>query len=129
MGTAGIAAGLACGVAAAACYELGYVAQAGDARAEDRNRPGLLLRLARRRAWLRGTTLVVCGLLLQLVALDLAPLSVVQPALVLGLGLLARARGAPPRGARRAARPPRRGGGGGGRAPDRSRRRGRRDHA
>ena len=33
MGTAGIAAGLACGAAAAVCFELGYVVQAGDARA------------------------------------------------------------------------------------------------
>jgi drug/metabolite transporter (DMT)-like permease len=91
MGTAEIAAGLACGVAAAACYELGYVAQAGDARAAgeaEGDRPRLLLRLARRRAWLGGTALVACGLLLQLLALHLAPLSVVQPALVLGLGLL-----------------------------------------
>ncbi len=88
MATAGIAAGLACGVAAAACYELGYVAQAADARRTDADRPGLLLRLARRRAWLGGTALVVCGLALQLLALHLAPLTVVQPALVLGLGLL-----------------------------------------
>jgi hypothetical protein len=88
MATAGIAAGLVCGVAAAACYELGYVGQAADARRTDDDRPGLLLRLARRRAWLGGTALVACGLALQLLALHLAPLSVVQPALVLGLGLL-----------------------------------------
>jgi drug/metabolite transporter (DMT)-like permease len=88
MGTAGIAAGLACGVAAAVCFELGYVVQAGDARAAGSGEPRLLLRLAQRRRWLGGTALVVCGLLLQLLALDLAPLSVVQPALVLGLGLL-----------------------------------------
>ena len=48
----------------------------------------LLLRLARRRSWLGGTALVACGVALQLLALSLAPLSVVQPALVLGLGLL-----------------------------------------
>jgi drug/metabolite transporter (DMT)-like permease len=88
MGTAGIAAGLACGVGAAVCFELGYVVQAGDARAAGSDRPRLLLRLAQRRRWLGGTALVVCGLLLQLLALRLAPLSVVQPALVLGLGLL-----------------------------------------
>jgi hypothetical protein len=91
MGTAGIVAGLACGVAAAACYELGYVAQAGDARSfrdAKGERPWLLPVLARRRAWLGGTALVACGLVLQLLALHLAPLSVVQPALVLGLGLL-----------------------------------------
>src|SRR3954452_12492554 len=85
MGTAGIAAGLACGVAAAACFELGYVSQAADARGVEGAQPGLLLRLARRRAWLGGSALVACGLLLQLLALYLAPLSVVQPALVLGL--------------------------------------------
>jgi hypothetical protein len=88
MGTGGIAAGLACGVAAAVCFELGYVAQAGDVRRVEDDRAGLLLRLVRRPAWLGGTALVVCGLLLQLLALYLAPLSVVQPALVLGLGLL-----------------------------------------
>jgi len=88
METAGTAAGLMCGVAAAVCYELGYVAQAGDARQVEDDRPGLLLRLARRPAWLGATALVGGGLLLQLLALHFAPLSVVQPALVLGLGLL-----------------------------------------
>src|SRR4051794_18459519 len=86
---AGIVAGVACGVAAAVCFELGYVEQAAGARAERTDdAPRLLLRLARRRRWLGGTALVVCGLLLQLLALRVAPLSVVQPALVLGLGLL-----------------------------------------
>lgn len=88
MGTAGIAAGLACGAAAAVCFELGYVVQAGDVRAAGPADAPLLLRLARRRSWLGGSGLVVCGLALQLLALALAPLSVVQPALVLGLGLL-----------------------------------------
>jgi len=87
--TAGIVAGVACGVAAAVCFELGYVEQAAGARAERTDdAPRLLLRLARRRRWLGGTALVVCGPLLQLLALRVAPLSVVQPALVLGLGLL-----------------------------------------
>ena len=89
MGTAGIAAGVACGAAAAVCFELGYVEQAAGARAQGvDDAPRLLLRLARRRRWLGGTALVVCGLFFQLLALHLAPLSVVQPALVLGLGLL-----------------------------------------
>src|SRR3954447_8138742 len=79
MGTAGIAAGLVCGVAAAACFELGYVAQAADARRVEGDRLGLLLRLARRRSWLGGSALGVCGLLLQLLALYLAPLSVSSP--------------------------------------------------
>ena len=89
MGTAGIVAGVACGAAAAVCFELGYVEQAAGARAQGvDDAPRLLLRLARRRRWLGGTALVVCGLLFQLLALHLAPVSVVQPALVLGLGLL-----------------------------------------
>jgi drug/metabolite transporter (DMT)-like permease len=88
MESARIAGGLACGAAAAVCFELGYVAQAGDARAAGSADAPLLARLARRRGWLGGSALVVCGLVLQLLALALAPLSVVQPALVLGLGLL-----------------------------------------
>ena len=88
MVTAGIAAGLGCAIAASVCFELGYVVQAGDAREEGDHDAPLLLRLARRKKWLGGTALVILGLVLQLVALRLAPLSVVQPALVLGLGLL-----------------------------------------
>ena len=88
METAGIAAGLGCAIVAAVCFELGYVVQAGDAREAGDDDAPLLMRLARRKKWLGGTALVVIGLLLQLVALRLAPLSVVQPALVLGLGLL-----------------------------------------
>jgi hypothetical protein len=88
METAGITAGLGCAVAAAVCFELGYVVQAGAARDVGDDDAPLLLRLARRRTWLGGTALVIVGLVLELVALRLAPLSVVQPALVLGLGLL-----------------------------------------
>jgi drug/metabolite transporter (DMT)-like permease len=88
MGTASIVAGLACGVAAALCFELGYVLQAAGARDEGGGDAPLLLRLARRRRWLGGTALLAIGLSLQLLALYLAPLAVVQPALVLGLGLL-----------------------------------------
>jgi hypothetical protein len=88
MGTAEIVAGAGCGVAAAVCFELGYVVQAGDARATEGGAAPLLARLVRRPRWLGGSALVVCGLALQLLALHFAPLSVVQPALVLGLGLL-----------------------------------------
>ena len=88
MGTGEIVAGAGCGVAAAICFELGYVVQAGDARATEGGTAPLLARLVRRPRWLGGSALVVCGLALQLLALHFAPLSVVQPALVLGLGLL-----------------------------------------
>jgi drug/metabolite transporter (DMT)-like permease len=88
MGTASTVAGLACGVGAAVCFELGYVAQAGGAREAGDGDAPLLVRLARGRRWLGGTALVAGGLVLQLLALHFAPLSVVQPALVLGLALL-----------------------------------------
>lgn len=89
MPSIGTLAGLASAVLAAGCYELGYVLQASEARAAERTaRAPLLVRLARRRTWLAGSGLVACGVALQLAALATAPLSVVQPALVLGLGLL-----------------------------------------
>jgi drug/metabolite transporter (DMT)-like permease len=84
-------AGLALAVAAAACFETGYVLQALEARAT-RTEPApsfaLLARLARRRMWLAGIALSVLGAGFQAVALLLAPLSLVQPALALGLILL-----------------------------------------
>src|SRR4051812_19507721 len=84
-------AGLALAVAAAACFETGYVLQALEARAS-RPRPGpslgLLGRLARRPRWLAGIGLAGAGAALQAGALLLAPLSVVQPTLALGLVLL-----------------------------------------
>jgi hypothetical protein len=86
-----VIAGLALAVAAAACFETGYVLQALEARA---SRPGpgrslgLLGRLARRPMWLAGIGLAGAGAALQAGALLLAPLSVVQPALALGLVLL-----------------------------------------
>jgi drug/metabolite transporter (DMT)-like permease len=85
-----IAAGVAVAVAAAACYELGYVVQARAARADGdrRLRPGLLARLARDRGWLAGTAGSLAGAGLQILALTLAPVSVVQPTLALGLVLL-----------------------------------------
>ena len=52
-------------------------------------RPGRCWRrLVRRRAWRGGTLLVAVGVGLQLVALGLSSVAVVQPTMVLGLGLL-----------------------------------------
>jgi drug/metabolite transporter (DMT)-like permease len=88
--------GLAVALAAAACYEGGYVLQALEARdapARDALRPSLLRRLAGRPRWLGGTALGLAGAALQIWALTLAPVTVVQPVLALGLvALLALAR-------------------------------------
>jgi drug/metabolite transporter (DMT)-like permease len=85
-----IAVGATLAIGASVCFEVGYVVQAAESRAEPvaRGRRPLLARLARRRAWLGGTLLVVTGMVLQVAALALAPIAVVQPVLVLGLGLL-----------------------------------------
>jgi drug/metabolite transporter (DMT)-like permease len=86
-----VIAGLVLAVAAAGCFEAGYVLQALEARASPaaRGRPlALLALLARRRTWLAGIALSVLGVCLQAVALLLAPLSIVQPALALGLVVL-----------------------------------------
>ena len=72
-------------------YDLGLAMQALEARAvpaEHSLRPSLLGRLARRRLWLGGTLVALLGFPLQVLALSLAPLTVVQPALAVGLLLL-----------------------------------------
>jgi hypothetical protein len=83
--------GLVLAVAAAASFEAGYVLQALEARTSP-PAPGprlaLLARLAQRRRWLAGIVLSGLGVGLQALALLVAPLSVVQPALALGLVLL-----------------------------------------
>ena len=87
--------GVLAAVAAACCYESGYALQALEARAGvvSTPHPSLLVRLARRRRWVAGTALSAAGAGLQLLALSLAPLTVVQPTLALGLlALLAIAR-------------------------------------
>jgi drug/metabolite transporter (DMT)-like permease len=83
-----MALGLVAAVLAAACYECGYVLQALEAREaprEDALRASLLVRLARRKRWLAGTALSLCGAGLQVLALAHAPVTVVQPVLALGL--------------------------------------------
>jgi hypothetical protein len=83
--------GIAAAVAASTLYSLGIALQAMDAREAPRHErlhPALIRRLARRRRWLAGTGLSVLGWPLQLLALLLAPLVLVQPALACGLLVL-----------------------------------------
>lgn len=80
--------GALAGAAASLLYNLGVALQALEARempAEAGARVGLLARLARRPRWLAGAGLNVAGWPLQSLALLLAPLAVVQPALACGL--------------------------------------------
>jgi hypothetical protein len=85
-----IAGGLVLAVSASACFEAGYVVQASESRAETgRGATATLLgRLVRRPGWLGGTALVLAGTVLQLAALAVAPVAIVQPTLVVGLALL-----------------------------------------
>ena len=86
-----MALGLIPALAAAGCYETGYMLQALEARAAPREqalRASLLMRLIARPRWLAGTALAIAGAALQLVALALAPVTLVQPVLALGLVLL-----------------------------------------
>jgi drug/metabolite transporter (DMT)-like permease len=83
--------GLAAALAAAGCYETSYVLQAMEARATDTRaalRASLLLSLARRPRWAGAIALAVAGWALQILALGLAPLTLVQPAIACGLLLL-----------------------------------------
>jgi len=76
---------------ASACYEVSYALQALEARRVKLYRTvqvSLLARLARRPLWLGAMGLAVAGWPLQLLALSLAPLTLVQPVLALGVVLL-----------------------------------------
>ena len=90
--TPSTAAGLGLAGAAAACFETGYAFQALEARAvpvRHALQVSLLGQLVRDARWLAATALSVLGWPLQVAALALAPLAVVQPTLALGLvGLL-----------------------------------------
>jgi drug/metabolite transporter (DMT)-like permease len=84
-------AGISVALAAACCYEGAYVVQALEARRAGSGatlQASLLGRLLRRPRWVAGTALSAAGALLQVVALTLSPLTVVQPTLALGLVLL-----------------------------------------
>jgi drug/metabolite transporter (DMT)-like permease len=86
-----LALGFGLALCAAACYDTGYALQALEARREPAQaalRPLLLFRLAQRPVWVGATLLSVAGWPLQVMALQHAPLTLVQPALALGLVLL-----------------------------------------
>jgi hypothetical protein len=83
--------GIGAAVAASTLYSLGIALQAMDAKQSPHGehlRLALVWRLVRRARWLLGTGLSILGWPLQLVALLLAPLVVVQPALAAGLLVL-----------------------------------------
>ncbi len=91
MSTAVPFAGLLVAGAAAACFEVSYGLQALETRAvggPPGPSAGLLARLARRRLFAAAIVLGLAGYGLQVLALSLAPLTVVQPVLALGLVLL-----------------------------------------
>jgi drug/metabolite transporter (DMT)-like permease len=82
--------GIALAAAAAACYDGAVALQAVEARAvpHDRGAAGLLRSLLRRPRWVAATALAALGWPLQIAALALAPLTVVQATLAIGLVLL-----------------------------------------
>lgn len=86
-----IVLGIACAVAASVLYNASIALQALEARevpGEHSLRPSLLGRLIRNRRWLGATALGLAGWPLEIGALLLAPLTVVQPCLASGLILL-----------------------------------------
>jgi drug/metabolite transporter (DMT)-like permease len=86
-----VVAGVVAAAVAATLYNAGVAIQALEARAAPPGRSlrlSLLTGLAARRRWLLGTLLVTLGWGLQAAALLLAPLTVVQPVLAVGLVLL-----------------------------------------
>ncbi|GAC1326056.1 MAG: hypothetical protein NVSMB25_25130 [Thermoleophilaceae bacterium] len=85
------AVGILAAVLASIFFNGGIVLQGLEAREQPLEhglRASLLLRLMRRRRWLAGTGLTLLGWPLQTIALLLAPLTVVQPTLVVGLLVL-----------------------------------------
>ena len=83
--------GIAAAIGASTLYSLGIALQAMDAKEaprEEHLRLALARGLLRRARWLLGTGLSILGFPLQVVALLLAPLVVVQPALAAGLLVL-----------------------------------------
>jgi drug/metabolite transporter (DMT)-like permease len=90
MSAAAVAGGIALGAAAACCFDGAVALQALEARAvaERAVGAGLIARLVRRPRWLAATALAIAGWPLQIAALALAPLTLVQPSLAIGLVLL-----------------------------------------
>jgi drug/metabolite transporter (DMT)-like permease len=88
---ASVELGVAAAFAASACYDVGIAAQALEARQAppaQSLRPSLFASLVRRRTWIAGTALVAVGWPLEIFALSQAPLTLVAPALAIGLLLL-----------------------------------------
>jgi drug/metabolite transporter (DMT)-like permease len=83
-----VSAGVLLALAAACCFQGGYVIQAIEVRAEGERAGWLLRRLARRGRWVAGLGISVVGAVLQVTALTQAPVAVVQPVIALGLVLL-----------------------------------------
>jgi hypothetical protein len=83
--------GIAAAIGASTLYSLGVALQAMDAKQTPQReylRLGLAWNLVKRGRWLLGTGLSLLGWPLQLVAVSLAPLVVVQPAMAAGLLVL-----------------------------------------
>jgi drug/metabolite transporter (DMT)-like permease len=83
-----MALGVVAAAGAALCFDGAVVLQAQDARRVHRShglRLSLLRRLVTQRRWLSGTALAVLGVPLQLGAFALAPVTVVQPTLAVGM--------------------------------------------
>jgi drug/metabolite transporter (DMT)-like permease len=86
-----LALGFGLALCAASCYDTGYALQALEARRTPEHaalRPALLGYLLRRPVWVGATLLSLVGWPLQVLALQRAPLTLVQPTLALGLLLL-----------------------------------------
>src|SRR5436309_2996867 len=83
--------GVACACVASILFDLGVALQALEARSVSHRhslRPSLLGRLVARPRWVFATLLAGAGWPFHVAALVLAPLTVVQPALAIGLLLL-----------------------------------------
>src|ERR1035437_3225959 len=83
--------GIVAAMGAATLYSLGFAIQAMDAKMaphEEHLRLALAWSLVRRGRWLLGTGISVLGWPLQIVAVLLAPLIIVQPTLAMGLLVL-----------------------------------------
>ncbi|HEY1855535.1 MAG TPA: hypothetical protein VGG40_13210 [Solirubrobacterales bacterium] len=86
-----VALGIACAIGASLLYNTSIALQALEVREVEPEyslRVGLLGRLLRNRRWLGATVLGLAGWPLEITALLLAPLTVVQPCLASGLVLL-----------------------------------------
>jgi drug/metabolite transporter (DMT)-like permease len=86
---AALAGGIVLAAGAAFCFDGAVALQALEARSVTADSgAGLLRRLVARPRWLAATALAIAGWPLQVAALALAPLTVVQPTLAVGLILL-----------------------------------------